>query len=89
MVANALIAVGGFLVLLGVQYVPLLTGEPLPFGEPLLTIVAFQLLFLLPVAATLSTYLFRRTGSVWPGAWVNGMLVAWYVVASQATHVAG
>ncbi len=89
MVANALIAVGGFLVLLGVQYVPLLTGEPLPFGEPLLTIVAFQLLFLMPLVAMLSTYLFRRTGSVWPGAWVNGMLVTWYVIASQATHVAG
>lgn len=87
MTANALIAVGGFLVLLGVQYLALFTGGPLPFGEPLLTIVAFQLLFLMPVTAMLSTYLFRRTGSVWPGAWVNGMLVTWYVVASQATHV--
>jgi hypothetical protein len=46
-------------------------------------------LFLLPVAAMLSTFLFERTGSVWPGAWVNGMFVTWYIVASQATHVAG
>lgn len=89
MIANALIAVGGFLVLLGVQYFALLSGQPLPFGEPLLTIVAFQVLFLMPVTALLSTYLFQRTGSVWPAAWVNGLLVTWYLVASQATHVAG
>ncbi len=89
MVANALIAVGGFLVFLLVQYVPLFGGDPLPFGEPLLTIVAIQLLFLMPVAAMLSTYLFQRTGSVWPAAWVNGLWITWYVVASQATHVAG
>ncbi|MDF1522457.1 MAG: alpha/beta fold hydrolase [Trueperaceae bacterium] len=89
MIANALIAVGGFLVLLGVQYLALFSGRPLPFGEPLLTIVAFQLLFLMPVTAMLSTYLFQRTGSVWPGAWTNGLLVTWYVIASQATHFAG
>ena len=87
MIANALIAGGGFLVLLLVQYMALFAGQPLVIEEPLLTIVAFQVLFLLPVAALLSTYLFARTGSVWPGAWVNGMLVTWYVVAGQATQV--
>jgi len=87
MIANALIAGGGFVVLLLVQYLALFTGQPLPIAQPLLTIVAFQIVFLLPVAALLSTFLFERTGSVWPGAWVNGMLVTWYLVAGQATHV--
>lgn len=86
MVANALIAGGGFVVLLLVQYLTLFAGQPLVIVEPLLTIVAFQVLFLMPVAALLSTFLFARTGSVWPGAWVNGMLVTWYIVAGQATH---
>lgn len=86
-VANALIAGGGFVVLLLVQYLALFSGQPLPFDEPLWTIIAIQVVFLLPVAAMLSTYLFERTGSVWPGAWVNGMFVTWYVVAGQATHV--
>jgi dienelactone hydrolase len=87
MVANALIAGGGFVVLLLVQYLALFSGQPLPFDQPLWTIIAIQVVFLLPVAAMLSTYLFERTGSVWPGAWVNGMFVTWYVVAGQATHV--
>jgi pimeloyl-ACP methyl ester carboxylesterase len=87
MMANALIAGGGFVVLLLVQYLALFAGQPLPFAYPLETIIAFQILFLLPLAALLSTYLFERTGSVWPGAWVNGLLVTWYVVAGQATHV--
>ncbi len=87
MIANALIAGGGFVVLLLIQYLALFSGQPLVFAEwPLLTIVAFQVVFLLPVAALLSTYLFERTGSVWPGAWVNGLLVTWYIVAGQATQ---
>lgn len=88
MVANGLIAGGGFAVLLLAQYLALFSGQPLPIVEPLLTVIAFQIVFLLPVAAMLSTFLFERTGSVWPGAWVNGMFVTWYLVAGQATHVA-
>ena len=86
MIANALIAGGGFVVLLLVQYLVLFSGQPLVIVEPLNTIVAFQVVFLLPLAAMLSTYVFERTGSVWPGAWLNGMLVTWYIVAGQATQ---
>ncbi len=90
MIANALIAVGGFVVLLLVQYLPVVTeGQPITILEPLRTIVAYQFIVLLPVAAMLSTYLFARTGSVWPGAWVNGFWVTAYIVASQATQFAG
>lgn len=85
---NGVLMAAGIAGLLLIQYVPLLSGRPLPLGEPLLTIVAFQLLVLLPVAGMLSTYLFRKTGRIWPGAFANGLFIAWYVVASQATHVA-
>lgn len=90
MIANALIAVGGFAVLLMVQYYPMvMAGQPMTFAdEPLRTIVAYQFVVLLPIAAMLSTFLFARTGSVWPGAFVNGFWVTAYIVASQATQVA-
>ena len=89
MIANALIAVGGFVVLLLVQYYPMvMAAQPLTYDEPLRTIVAYQFVVLLPVAAMLSTYLFAKTGSVWPGAFVNGFWVTAYIVASQATQFA-
>lgn len=87
MIANALIAAGGLLVLLAAQYGVLATQERLPFGEPLLSVFAIELAFLAAVAATLSTYLFSRTGSVWPAALLNGAWVAGYLVAGVATHV--
>jgi hypothetical protein len=85
---NGVLMGAGIAGLLLIQYVPLLSGRPLPLGEPLLTIVAFQLLVLLPLTGMLSTYLFEKTGKIWPGAFANALLVAWYLVASQATHVA-
>jgi pimeloyl-ACP methyl ester carboxylesterase len=89
MIANALIVAGGFAVLLLVQYYPVVVaGQALTVAEPLRTLMAYQFLVVLPVAAMLSTYLFARTGSVWPGAFVNGLWVTAYLVASQATHVA-
>jgi pimeloyl-ACP methyl ester carboxylesterase len=87
-IGNGVLMGAGIAGLLLIQYVPLLSGQPLPLGEPLLTIVAFQLLVLLPVTGMLSSYLFEKTGSIWPGAFANALFVSWYVVASQATHVA-
>jgi hypothetical protein len=72
-----------------VQYLPLLRGGTLSLpAEPLLTIVASQFVVLLPVVGLLSTNLFRRTGSIYAGAFVDAGLIAWIVVASQATHFA-
>jgi pimeloyl-ACP methyl ester carboxylesterase len=84
---NWLAAVGGFVGFLAVQYGVLLSGRPLPFGEPLLTIVAFQFVAVLTIAAAVSTYFFRRTGRVWTGAFVNALLVTTILVAGTATHV--
>ncbi|WP_276274162.1 alpha/beta hydrolase family protein [Haloarcula litorea] len=83
---NWVAVVGGFILLLLVQYGVLLTGSPLPFGQPLLTIVAFQFVALLSIVTAISTYFFRKTGRVWVGAFVNALLVTFVLVAGTATH---
>jgi len=82
------IVTGGFVVLLAVQYGRLVSGHPLPFGEPLLTILAIQFIALLAIAAVIATVFQRASGSVYVGAFVNALLVTWSVVAGQATQAA-
>ena len=78
---------GGFLVFLACQYLPLFAGGTLlTAGEPLNVIVMMQFLPLMTVAALVSTWFFERTGRVYAGAFVNAMLVTWYIVAGQATQ---
>jgi hypothetical protein len=79
---------GGLIVLLLVQYVPLLSGGVLPLGESLLTIIAWQFVPLLAIIAAVSTYFFRKTGSIYVGACFNTLFVTFYVVAGQATQFA-
>ncbi|NLV09517.1 alpha/beta fold hydrolase [Halomicrobium mukohataei] len=83
---NWIAVVGGFVLLLAVQYGVLLTGSPLPVVQPLLTVLAFQFVALLSIVTAVSTYFFRRTGRVWVGAFVNSLLVALVLVAGTATH---
>ena len=42
----------------------------------------------MPLVGLISTYFFRKTGTIWIGAFVSGIFVTWYLVASQATHYA-
>lgn len=80
-------AAGGFLVFLACQYIPLLAGGTLlTAAEPLNVIVAIQFLPLMIVAAINSTWFYEKTGRIWAGAFVNGLFLAWYVVAGQATQ---
>ncbi len=80
-------AAGGFLVFLLIQYIPLLSGGTLfTASEPLNVIVAIQFLPLMIVAAINSTWFYEKTGRIWAGAFVNGLFVAWYIVAGQATQ---
>jgi pimeloyl-ACP methyl ester carboxylesterase len=89
LVRDALLTGGGIIILLVVQYVPLLSGGTLAFPEQhLLSIVAFQLVVVLPVVGLFSSYFFERTGLVYTGAFVNGLLVTWLLVGGQATHYA-
>ena len=81
-----LILTNGFVAFLALQYVPLTTGIPLPFGHPLLTIVAIQFVVLLAIAAIVIAVFQRATGSVYLAAFVNALLVTWSAVAGTATH---
>lgn len=84
---NVVLLAGGFVVLLALQYAPLLAGGSLLIAsEPLWTIIAFQFVPILALVALVSTYFFRATGHVWAGAFASGLLVTWIVVASQAVH---
>lgn len=83
------ILVGGWIVLYLLQYVPLLTrGTMLIPSEPLWTIISYQLLPLMLIAAVILTIFNRMTGRIYLGAFVTSLLVTWIVVASQATHYA-
>jgi pimeloyl-ACP methyl ester carboxylesterase len=86
MLANVGLLVLGIIILLLIQYLPLMAGSPLPLGEPLLTIVAYQFVGLLTIVGIFSTFFFRRTGNVWAGAFICAMLITWIIVAGQATH---
>ncbi len=86
MLANVGLLVLGFIVLLLIQYIPLLSGNPLPLGEPLLTIVAFQFVPLLTIAAIWMTWFFRKTGTIYVGAFTAASFIVWVIVAGQATH---
>ena len=89
MAKNTVLLVSGFAGLLLVQYVPLFLGGTLANpSEPLWTIIAFQFLPIMTIVGLVTTFFFRRTGHVYVGAFVCGLLVTWIVVASQATHIA-
>ena len=36
--------------------------------------------------ALVGTFTYRRTGSIFPGVFINTLIVTWYVVAGQATQ---
>ncbi len=86
MLANVGLLVSGIIVLLLIQYIPLLAGGPLPLGQSLLSIVGFQFVGLLTIVGVISTYFFRKTGSIYTGALVCAMLITWIIVVGQATH---
>ena len=88
-VANILLLAGGFVLLILVQYIPLLTGGIMPLAEPLLSIVAFQIVPLLTMVALISTFFFKMTGRIYIGAFINALFITWIIVAGQATQYGG
>ena len=86
---NEVLYVLGFVILLLVQYIPLLAGGTLfNAAENLWSIIAFQFLPLMTIAALVATYFNRKTGHVYVAAFLTAMLVTWIVVASTAIHFA-
>ena len=80
-------SVGGLTVMLAVVYGYLFAAGHLPGVDPLFSIVAIQFVPVLAFAAIVSVFTWRRTGGTAAGAIVSGLVVTWYVVAGQATHV--
>jgi len=92
MLVAAILGTLGYLIMLSVVYIPLLTGGVPPFinalDQRLLMIVAMQLLPLFIITSLISTYFYEKTGLIYPGAFVNTFFITWYMVAAQATHIA-
>lgn len=88
MLINIGLLITGIVALLLIQYISLFARGMLVFNEPLLTIVAIQFVPILAIVALISTYFFRKTGSIYLGAFLNGLFVTWYIVAGQAVHYA-
>jgi len=81
---------GGMAVLVGVLYAWLFATGHLPtaFGvDVLFTVVAIQFVPVLAVAGLIAVFTWRRTDGALAGALICGLLVTWYIVAGQATHV--
>lgn len=85
-----ILSTAGFAALLLFQYTPLFLGGTLTIsGEALWSIIAFQFLPIMTLVAVVTVFFQRRTGGVWVGAFLSGILVTWIVAASQATHYGG
>jgi hypothetical protein len=83
------LSTAGFVGLIAYQYVPLFLGGTLAIpSESLWSIIAFQFLPIMTIVGLVTAYFQRKTGHVYVGAVVSGLLVTWIVVASQATHYA-
>ncbi len=86
---NLALNLTGYVVLLLTQYVPFFAGGlPANPNEALWTIIAYQFIPLMAIAALIGTVAGRLTGRVYVGAFLTAALIAWIVVASQATHFA-
>jgi pimeloyl-ACP methyl ester carboxylesterase len=81
---------GGFALMVGSLYAALFSTGHLPsvFGVgALFSVIAIQFVPVLAVCGLISVFAWRRTNGALTGALVCGLLVTWYIVAGQATHM--
>jgi len=92
MIISAILGSLGYLIMLLIMYIPILTGGVAPFintiYQTLFVIIAVQLFPLFLIVSLISTYFYEKTGLVYAGAFVNAFFITWYMVAAQATHIA-
>jgi len=85
MISSALANCLGIAILVALQVGTLLSTQKLFFPtQSLLGIVAYQFVFLTAVVGVVSSFFYRRTGSIYVGAFINALFVTWYIVAGQA-----
>ncbi|MCA1032869.1 alpha/beta fold hydrolase [Bacillus timonensis] len=87
--ANVGINTLGIVAIILISYIPLFMTEEIDVTKSLLSIVAFQFVFINFLVATISTFFYRKTGTIYVGAFINALLVTWYIVAGQAVQYAG
>jgi hypothetical protein len=73
---------------LAVQYVPLFTSGTIPFVGPnglfvVFIINLFPIVALFAITASLSTWLHQLTGTIYAGAILNSLIIAWVFASSQ------
>ena len=86
-VKNVVVMAIGFVLFLLVEYIPLLAGNTLTTADqPLLAIVAYQFVPVYIIVASISTYFYHKTGRIYAGAFINGILITAIIVASTATQ---
>jgi len=76
------------LLFLAVQYVPLFTCGAIPFVGPnglfvVFIINLFPIVALFALTAALSTWLHQLTGTIYAGAILNSLIIAWVFASSQ------
>ncbi|CAL4860955.1 CocE/NonD family hydrolase [Microbacterium sp. MM2322] len=92
MLVNSIVMTLGALVWVLIAYIPLLSGQPLPFGTDPQTMTAaglgaiyyLPLLVFWPVAACLWTYFFRKTGRTYVGSIMVTVFIVWSLAASSS-----
>lgn len=88
--ANALIAVGGLIVINLIQYITLFRTGAVKWGDAvslMLAISEWQLIPLIAFASMISTYFYKKTSNIYTGVFTSSALVAWYSVCMNAIDI--
>ncbi len=83
-----LLSAAGITVLMAGVYGYLFANGKLPaFADPLFSIVGMQFVPVLTFTALITVASWRSARAVLPGALLSALIITWYIVAGQATHI--
>jgi pimeloyl-ACP methyl ester carboxylesterase len=86
--ANVGVNLLGIVIIVAIQLFTLYGTGTVAFGshtyDQLLVIAAYGLIPLIAITSIFSTYLYRKTGSIYAGAFTAAIFVTWYLTSFQA-----
>lgn len=87
-IRNILVIVIPLLVIIAVQYIPLLFSGVIPFTGPGGALIGFvinieHMCVLLFMMIVLSTFIYNCTGAIYTGMFINAMIVSWMFTSSS------
>jgi len=86
---NAVVNVLGVVIYIWYDYSNLMATGSIPPGvHPLAAIVIFPMVAILPIVTVISRILYKKTGNIWLGAFVNTLLVTIITIANTAASFA-